>query len=69
MCEIKFYSGPFKVSKAYYSKILERQTVLSEMVSPKIAIHSTLITTFGLHKSEYSSAFVDTIVMDDLFRA
>lgn len=69
MCEIKFYNGPYKVSKAYYSKILERQTLLSEMVSPKIAIHSTLITTFGLQNNEYSSAFVNTIVLDDLFRS
>ena len=68
MCEIKFYSGPFKVSKSYYSTILERQTVLSEMVSPKFAIHSTLITTFSLHRNEYSNVFVDTITLDDLFR-
>lgn len=68
MCEIKFYSGSFKVNKAYYAKILERQSILSEMVSPKMAIHSTLITTFGLVKNEYSGAFINTIVLDDLFR-
>lgn len=68
MCEIKFYSGPFKVEKDYYAKILRRQTVLSEMVSPQIAIHSTIITTFGLTRNEYSGAFVKEIVLDDLFR-
>jgi len=68
MCEIKYYSGPFKVGKEYYAKILRRQSVLSEMVSSKKAIHSTLITTFGLVENEYSSAFIKTISLDDLFR-
>ena len=68
MCEIKYYSGPFKVDKEYYAKILGRQTNLAEKVSPKISIHSTLITTFGLKDNEYSGAFVNTVTLNDLFR-
>lgn len=68
MCEIKYYSGLFKVDKVYYAKILQRQSILTEKVSPKISIHSTLITTFGLVNNEYRGAFVNTITMDDLFR-
>lgn len=69
MCEIKYYSGEFKVDKAYYTKILGRQTMLANHISPKMSVHSTLITTFGLAKNEYSSAFTNVIVLDDLFRA
>ena len=68
MCEIKYYSGEFKVNKDYYVKILKRQTILAETVSPKIAVHSTLITTFGLTQNEYSGAFSNVIVLDDLFK-
>ena len=68
MCEIKYYSGEFKVNKDYYLKLLKRQTILAENVSPKIAIHSTLITTFGLIQNEHSSAFSNVIVLDDFFR-
>lgn len=68
MCEIKYYSGPFKVDKEYYAKILGRQTILSEKVSSKTSIHSTLITTFGLTDNGYSSAFVNTVTLEDLFR-
>lgn len=68
MCEIKYYIGSFKVDKDYYAKILRRQSILAEKVSPKASIHSTLITTFGLINNEYSSAFVNTVTMDDLFR-
>ena len=67
MCEIKFYSGPYKVNKEYYAKILQRQAILSEKVPPKISIHSTLVTTFELVSNEYSRAFTNTITMDDLF--
>ena len=68
MCEIKYYSGEFKVTKDYYAKILTRQAILTENVSPKIAIHSTLITTFGLIQNEHSGVFSNVIVLDDLFK-
>lgn len=67
MCEIKYYGGPYKVDKEYYAKVLRRQSVLAESISPKIAVHSTIITTFGLTSNEYSGAFVNTITLDDLF--
>lgn len=67
MCEIKYYGGEFFVNKDYYQVLLRRQTILAEHVSPKVAIHSTLITTFGLTDNEYSGAFTNVIVLDDLF--
>ena len=68
MCEIKYYSGEFTVNKDYYKTILKRQALLAENVSPKAANHSTLITTFGLTHNEYSGAFTNVIVLDDLFK-
>lgn len=56
------------VNKECYSKLLKRQSTLAEKVSPKMAIQSTLITTFGLTQNEYSGAFLRTIVLDDLFK-
>lgn len=69
MCEIKYYSDDFKVSKEYYKKIMGRQTLLSESISKKFVVHNTLITTFGLFKNEYSSIFTSVVTLDDLFRA
>lgn len=68
MCEIKYYSGKFKVTKDYYTKILNRISLLTEQISPKMVVHSTLITTFGLIQNEYSDAFMNVITLDDLFR-
>jgi len=67
MCEMKFYSDDFAVSREYYRTILRRGEMLSRIISPKMSVYSTLITTFGLKKNEYSGAFVNTITFDDLF--
>ena len=68
MCEIKYYSGEFAVNKEYYVKLLKRQAILTANISPKMAIHSTLITTFGLTQNEYSGVFSNVIVLDDFFK-
>lgn len=67
MCELKFYSRDFEVTKDYYRTLLNRETMLQNEVSPKVTIRNTLITTFGLKKNEYSGIFTNVILLDDLF--
>lgn len=67
MCEIKFYGDEFVVNKSYDKTIRSRISLLSQEISPKMAIHSTLITTFGLKYNEYSGDFVNVIDLDALF--
>lgn len=67
MCEIKYYGGEFTVNKDYYRKLLRRQEMLMEEVSPKVSIRSTLITTYGLEHNEYSGIFTNVVLLDDLF--
>ncbi|MBQ9042724.1 MAG: hypothetical protein IJ111_07910 [Eggerthellaceae bacterium] len=67
MCEAKFYSGEFAVSKDYYRTLLRRQDLLAGEVSPKMSVHSTLVTTFGLVQNKYSGVFSNVITLDDLF--
>ena len=67
MCEIKFYSGDFVVSREYYRTLLQRREILEAALSPKSTVHSTLITTFTLARNEYSSAFTNVVTLDDLF--
>ncbi len=67
MCEIKFYSDDFVVDKEYFRTIQRRIAAIQSLVSPKISIYSTLITTYGLKKNEYSGAFIKTITFEDLF--
>lgn len=67
MCEIKFLSEDFTVDKSYYRVLLSRPERLRELISPKISIYNTLITTFGLKQNEYSGVFANVVILDDLF--
>ncbi len=67
MCELKFYNTDFTVSKSYYEKLKEREVILSEHIPKKMAIHNTLITTFGLNYNNYGSIFNTTITLKNLF--
>ena len=66
-CEIKFMGKEFKVDKDYYMVLIRRKNLLSEMISPKVSVHNTLITTFGLVRNEYSGVFTNIITLNDLF--
>ena len=67
MCELKYYGTDFTVDLNYYKKILHRQELLLKEISPKCSVHSTLITTYGLKRNEYSGVFLKVITLDDLF--
>ena len=68
MCEMKYYSDKFTVNQSYYQTLLHRQELLSKEISPKVATHNTLITTFGLTYNEYSGIFTNVITLEDLFK-
>jgi hypothetical protein len=67
MCEIKFYNEDFVTSREYYKKIASRVNKIHEELPKKYAVHSTLITTYGLVYNEYSGAFQQVITLENLF--
>ncbi|MBR2812670.1 MAG: AAA family ATPase [Solobacterium sp.] len=69
VCEIKFCGDEFRANKECHFALVRRERLLRELLPKKVSIHHTLITTFGLKRSEYFGDFTNTIVMDDLFHA
>lgn len=67
MCEMKFYNEDFIVNGEYNRKISSRMNKIHEEVPKRFAVHSTLITTYGLSYNEYSGAFQQVITLEDLF--
>lgn len=67
MCEIKFYSDDFVVSKEYFRTIQRRLEMLQMQLPRKMSVYSTLITTYGLKRNEYSGAFIKVITFEELF--
>ena len=69
LCEMKFYSEDFTVSKDYHKTLVHRVNLLQQHLSRKMVIHNVLVTTYGLTYNEYSGDFVKTITLDDLFES
>ena len=67
LCEIKFYSDEFIVTKEYFRTIQRRIELLYTKISHKTSVYSTLIRTYGLKSNEYSGAFIKVVTFDDLF--
>ena len=67
LCEIMVCADEFAVDLSYYREVLARQERLLDGLSSKYAVHSTLITPFGLKRNEYAGAFLKAVSLDDLF--
>ena len=67
LCEIKFYQDDFTVDLSYYKKLNSRIDAIRAFVPKKMCAFNTLITTYGLKDNEYSNAFQNVVVLDDLF--
>lgn len=67
ICEIKYHSKEFAVTKGYYHTLLRRQELVLEHVPPTMASRNVLITTFGLSRNEYVGIFSHVVTMEDLF--
>ena len=68
VCELKFYSEDYAVTKGDYQKILSRTERFCKYIPKKYGVQNTLITTYGLKKNMYSSAFLSVVTLDDLFK-
>nr|MCR4559707.1 hypothetical protein [Bacteroidales bacterium] len=70
LCEIKFYTDDFTLTKSYLKELRHKITVLSETVQKRLKfapnIRLTLITTFGLKTNEYSGNFQNVVTIEDL---
>ena len=66
MCEIKYTSEEFTVTKSYDLVLRNRAALLREKIPKKKVVHSILITTYGLKRNEYSSDFINVVTMKDL---
>lgn len=68
LCEMKFYSEDFVVTKDYHKALVHRTNILQQHLSRKMVIHNVLITTYGLTYNEYFGDFVTSITLGDMFK-
>jgi AAA+ ATPase superfamily predicted ATPase len=67
VCEMKYCQSLFILSGEYEKKIRERNEAFVHFNKTNDAIHTILVTTYGLKENKYSGRFYATVTMDDLF--
>ncbi len=67
LCEMKFSSTPYTVTKDEECKLLHRVDMLRQTLSTKQKIHLTLITTYGLAPGKHIGKIQKSITSDELF--
>ena len=67
LCEIKYSSQPYTISKEEEMRIRNRIADFTEETGTRHGILTTMITTFGIRQNVHSSVAQISLTMDDLF--
>lgn len=67
LCEIKYASGEYQIDKGYYESMRKKRSGFVNSTHTRKAVQTTMITTFGLKKNNYSAEMVSEVILDDLF--
>lgn len=67
LCEMKFASTPYSISKDEEMRLRHRIEALKATLSPKQAVHLTMITTYGVAYGKHSGIVQKEVRMEDLF--
>lgn len=69
LCEIKFYAGPYTLTKANVEKLRHQAEILRQALKRRKGIHIVLITSHGLKQNEYAINTVQrSLTLDDLMQ-
>ena len=67
LCEIKFSRKPYVITKDYDQKLNFKSATFQEVTKTRLAPQVTMITTYGVSRNGYLSAFQSEVTMQDLF--
>lgn len=67
VCEMKYCQSEFVVSGSYEENLRQRNATFAHFTKTKDALHTVLITTYGLKRNLYSDTIYATVTMDGLF--
>jgi len=67
VCEMKWASSPFAVTKAVDESVRRKLADFSLATGTTYALHSTLVTTYGLADGRHAGVFQFVVNADDLF--
>lgn len=68
VCEMKFTATDFLIDRRYDVELRRKLEVFATETNQRKALHTTLVTTYGLTSNEYSNRIQRVVTMDALFR-
>jgi hypothetical protein len=66
LCEMKYAKDEFTITKDYNDTLRKRSAMFADNTKTKKALHTTMITTFGVKRNQYSN-IQSEVKLDDLF--
>ncbi|MFK7848321.1 MAG: ATP-binding protein, partial [Rhodothermales bacterium] len=67
LCEMKFHTGPFTISKSYYQQLMNKRQRFIEHTKTNKQVFLTTITNHSLRSNAYSQEIVDAeVILEDL---
>jgi hypothetical protein len=67
LCEMKFWSDEYSVSKEYSTELRRKRSAFSDNTKTRKVLVTTMVTTFGLVKNAYGMEIASQVTLDDLF--
>ena len=67
LCEMKFISSPFTITKDYEELLRERLWLFREKTGTRKSLFTTFVTTFGVKPGLHSCIVDQQLTLDDLF--
>lgn len=67
LCEMKFSSSPFTISKEYEMRLRDRLVLFREQTKTKKTLFTTFVTTYGVKPSVNSGIVNQEVTLDALF--
>ena len=67
ICEMKYCQSEYVVSGEYAEKLRRRNATFAYLTKTKDALHTVLVTTYGLKDNLHAGCIYTTITMDGLF--
>jgi uncharacterized protein len=68
VCEMKFSTGTFTITKAYATELRDKLSLFKEITKTRKAVYLTMVTTYGLTRNNPETGLVQNeLTMDVLF--
>ena len=65
--EMKYSKEPFSITSDYVEELARKRSIFQNVTGTKSAIHSIIITTYGLVQNEYCGEVQAEIQLNDLY--